>query len=281
MKTVGVIGLGDMGSGLAKNLIKAGFTCRGHDLLPKRMADFTAMGGVACSDAAEVGQGAEAVLIMVMNGDQVKSGDLRRRCRWRAGQHDGPRNHDPDHRHDQAPRSARDRRAAGGQRPAPDRHTGQRRPPRRAGRHPDPDGQRHRCRLAAMPTPRWRRSAAPSTASGPEIGDGQTVKACLQSLIGSIFTGAFEAAGLAAKAGVPGQVIYDVFSTSAAGCGITKAAIGNVMEPRVRKYRQPHRHHAQGPDDQSRSGDGPWRAAVHRFDRDAVVPGGPDEIPDR
>ena len=64
---------------------------------------------------------------------------------------------------------------------------------------------------------------------GTHAGDGQTVKACLQSLIGSIFTGAFEAAGLAAKAGVPGQVIYDVFSTSAAGCGITNAAIGNVM----------------------------------------------------
>jgi 3-hydroxyisobutyrate dehydrogenase-like beta-hydroxyacid dehydrogenase len=58
---------------------------------------------------------------------------------------------------------------------------------------------------------------------------GQTVKACLQSLIGSIFSGAFEATTLAAKAGVPGQVLYDVFSTSAAGCGITNAAVGNVM----------------------------------------------------
>ncbi|WP_370541612.1 NAD-binding protein [Actibacterium sp. 188UL27-1] len=65
---------------------------------------------------------------------------------------------------------------------------------------------------------------------GAEFGDGQTVKACLQSLIGSIFTGAFEATALAAKAGVPGQVLYDVFSTSAAGCGITKAAIGTVID---------------------------------------------------
>ena len=64
---------------------------------------------------------------------------------------------------------------------------------------------------------------------GHEIGMGQTVKACLQSLIGSIFSGAFEATVLAAKAGVPGQVLYDVFSTSAAGCGITNAAVGNVM----------------------------------------------------
>ena len=34
MKNVGVIGLGDMGSGLAKNLIKNGFTVKGADLLP-------------------------------------------------------------------------------------------------------------------------------------------------------------------------------------------------------------------------------------------------------
>ena len=32
MKTVGVIGLGNMGMGIAKNLLKAGFTTRGYDL---------------------------------------------------------------------------------------------------------------------------------------------------------------------------------------------------------------------------------------------------------
>jgi 3-hydroxyisobutyrate dehydrogenase-like beta-hydroxyacid dehydrogenase len=33
MKIVGVVGLGDMGSGLAKNLLKHGFEVRGADLL--------------------------------------------------------------------------------------------------------------------------------------------------------------------------------------------------------------------------------------------------------
>ena len=37
MDTVGVIGLGNMGSGLAKNLIKAGYKVKGHDLLQARM----------------------------------------------------------------------------------------------------------------------------------------------------------------------------------------------------------------------------------------------------
>ena len=59
---------------------------------------------------------------------------------------------------------------------------------------------------------------------------GQTVKACLQSLIGSVFTATFEASALAAKAGVPGQVLYDVFSTSGAGCGVANTALENIID---------------------------------------------------
>jgi 3-hydroxyisobutyrate dehydrogenase-like beta-hydroxyacid dehydrogenase len=59
---------------------------------------------------------------------------------------------------------------------------------------------------------------------------GQTVKACLQSLIGSIFGATFEAAALAAKAGVKGQVLYDVFSTSGAGCGVANTALANIID---------------------------------------------------
>lgn len=49
---------------------------------------------------------------------------------------------------------------------------------------------------------------------GTQAGMGQTVKACLQSLIGAQFSATFEAASLAAKAGVSGQVLHDVFCTS-------------------------------------------------------------------
>ena len=64
---------------------------------------------------------------------------------------------------------------------------------------------------------------------------GQTVKACLQSLIGSIFSGTFEAAALAAKAGVSGQVLYDVFSTSGAGCGVANTALANIIDRKFEK----------------------------------------------
>ncbi len=36
MKKVGIIGLGDMGIGLAKNVIKSGFPCVGLDLRDER-----------------------------------------------------------------------------------------------------------------------------------------------------------------------------------------------------------------------------------------------------
>ncbi len=67
---------------------------------------------------------------------------------------------------------------------------------------------------------------------GAPPGQGQTVKAFLQSLIGSIFTAAFEASALAAKAGVPGQVLYDVVSTSGAGCGVVNTALENIVDRR-------------------------------------------------
>ena len=45
MKKIGVIGLGDMGSGIALNLMKNGFKVFGSDLLPARQEAFKEMGG--------------------------------------------------------------------------------------------------------------------------------------------------------------------------------------------------------------------------------------------
>ena len=68
----GVIGLGDMGSGLAKNLIANGFETSGFDLSDARMAQFAEIGGVTCTAVGEVGGHADIVYVMVMNGDQAK-----------------------------------------------------------------------------------------------------------------------------------------------------------------------------------------------------------------
>ena len=72
-KRVGVVGLGEMGSGLARNLIAAGFAVAGFDLSGARMKAFEEMGGIPAMNAAGVGVGASAVFIMVMNGRQARS----------------------------------------------------------------------------------------------------------------------------------------------------------------------------------------------------------------
>ena len=73
MKIVGVVGLGDMGSGLAKNLLKHGYKVQGADLLPHRQDAFRAMGGQLCDCPADVGRGSDAVFVMVMTGEQAKT----------------------------------------------------------------------------------------------------------------------------------------------------------------------------------------------------------------
>ena len=69
---VGIVGLGDMGSGLAKNLIKNKFNTIGLDLSKKRMEDFKRMGGVVAQSLSDVGKFADIVFVMVMNGNQAK-----------------------------------------------------------------------------------------------------------------------------------------------------------------------------------------------------------------
>ena len=58
---VGVIGLGDMGSGIAKNLILNGYTTTGFDLSEERMQAFIAMGGNAAANVKE----------FIVDGDRV------------------------------------------------------------------------------------------------------------------------------------------------------------------------------------------------------------------
>ncbi|MFK7868650.1 MAG: NAD-binding protein, partial [Roseobacter sp.] len=49
-------------------------------------------------------------------------------------------------------------------------------------------------------------------------------------MIGAQFSATFEAAALAAKARVPGQVLLDVFSTSSAGCSVVNNALEKIVD---------------------------------------------------
>ncbi len=226
MKRVGVIGLGDMGSGLAKNLINNGFETTGFDLSDTRMAAFADMGGKPASDAAEVGGNADVVFVMVMNGDQAKSvilGEGGLVSTLAPGSAviltatiNASEARDIGAAMEGTDVSLIDSPVSGG----------------------FPGAQGGTLTMMAAGAPDVLEDYRPVMEAvsktihhvGTKPGDGQTVKACLQSLIGSIFSATFEAAALAAKAGVSGDVLYRVFSTSGAGCGVSNTALENIID---------------------------------------------------
>jgi L-threonate 2-dehydrogenase len=66
---VGVIGLGTMGMGAARNLLAKGHQVVGCDLRESARAELAGAGGAAVASPAELG-GAEAVLVLVVNAAQ-------------------------------------------------------------------------------------------------------------------------------------------------------------------------------------------------------------------
>lgn len=226
MLKAGVIGLGDMGSGLAKNLIKNGFQTTGLDLSKARMKAFVDMGGQAASSVAEVGAKSDAVFVMVMNGDQAKAVILGE---------DGLVAHMPKGgavilTATIKPREAREIGAAmeGSGINLIDSPV--------SGGFPGAQGGTLTMMASApdlvLDSVASVMQAVSATIHrvGDAAGMGQTVKACLQTLIGSIFSATFEASVLAAKAGVNGEALYKVFSTSGAGCGCTNTALENIID---------------------------------------------------
>ena len=226
MKNIGVIGLGDMGSGLAKNLMSNGFSVFGLDLKPERQAAFTDMGGTLVDDAADLGRRVDAAFVMVMNGDQAKSvifgPDGLVENMEQGGVVILSATIKP---HEAVEIGAAmlgsgidliDTPVSGG---FPGAQSGTLTMMAAA-----PD------ELMARARPVLEAVSASIHHVGTKAGDGQTVKACLQSLIGSQFSATFEAAALAAKAGVSGEVLYNVFSTSGAGSGVVNNALQKIID---------------------------------------------------
>ncbi len=222
----GVIGMGDMGSGLAKNLIANGIETWGIDLLPDRMAAFEGMGGHCATDPGEVGRHADAVFVMVMNGDEAREvilGDNGLVANMKRGGAVILT----------ATIKPREAREIGADMAASGLHLID---TPVSGGFPGAQGGTLTM-MAAAPdevldrfAPVMEAVSANIHRVGTKPGEGQTVKACLQSLIGAQFSATFEAAALAAKAGVPGQVLLDVFSTSSAGCGVVNNALEKIID---------------------------------------------------
>lgn len=73
MKKIGFIGLGNMGSNMVKNLLKAGNTVNVFDLNEKAMDDLIQFGANKTKSLEELSQKSDVIFIMVMNFKQVTS----------------------------------------------------------------------------------------------------------------------------------------------------------------------------------------------------------------
>ena len=72
LPTVGLIGLGAMGAGMAQSLRRGGFDLRVFDIRPGVAEAFARDGGTACSTAAEMAAASEVVVCVVVNAAQTE-----------------------------------------------------------------------------------------------------------------------------------------------------------------------------------------------------------------
>ena len=68
---VGFIGLGAMGMGMAKSLLRAGLVVKGYDINPNAVAQFVTAGGQGAATVADAASGADVLVVVVLNADQV------------------------------------------------------------------------------------------------------------------------------------------------------------------------------------------------------------------
>ena len=226
MKRVGFVGLGDMGMAMAKNIVAAGFPLIGFDLRPERLDALERVGGRRAASVGEVGENADAVFVMVLNGEQVKEVVIG-----------------PDGIAETmsvgstivvsatiTPEEVRDVGAAAAAKGLHVIDT-----PVSGGRSGAEAGTLTLMAAGSNETLDANRDLLEAVGSrifhvGEDVGTGQTVKACLQALIGTIFAGVFESLVLSAKAGIKGKTMYDVVSSSSIGCPLIENSMKLVME---------------------------------------------------
>jgi 3-hydroxyisobutyrate dehydrogenase-like beta-hydroxyacid dehydrogenase len=230
MKRVGLIGLGDMGIGLAKNILKHGFELHGFDLRPERLAMLSQLGGKPAGSILDVAQNADAVFVMVLNGAQAKDVVVGKEGLV-AGLKPGaavivsatilP----SEVRELEAPLAAKgihliDTPVSGGKSGA----------------------ENGTLILMTAAKPAVLEEFRPVLESisqkifhvGDEVGIGQTVKGALQALIGSTFTAIFEALVLGVKAGAKPEMLYEVIGATGVGSPLFKNCAKLIMERRFK-----------------------------------------------
>jgi putative dehydrogenase len=222
-KTVGVIGLGNMGLGMAANLAAKGFVVSGYARKLEAKEALLALGAASLSSAAAVGERSDVVFLMVMNAAQVMDllqGGLKDAMRPGStlivtatiGRH-GMLAVDELLRGTgigllDCPVSGGKGGADGGTLTL-----------MAAGAKEVFDAQQDV--LAAI--------AGKIFHVGEAIGQGQAVKACLQALIGVTFEGLFETMVLGAKAGIDPETLSAVINGSFVGSKLTQSTTAFIV----------------------------------------------------
>ena len=230
MKKIGVVGLGDMGIGLARNLLKNKFEVTGFDIREDRQKEFVQSGGKLAVDCREVADKSDAVFVMVLNGQQVKEVVLGEN-----GLLEGLKPgatviitatiNPSEVKELEEPLSGKginliDTPVSGGKSGAD-------------------SGTLTMMAAAKSDVFDDCKNVLDAVGQniyhvGEEIGMGQTVKAALQALIGASFTAIFESLVLGVKAGVKAETLYEVFSTSGVSSSLFKNSAKLIMERRFK-----------------------------------------------
>ena len=231
MKTVGVIGLGDMGIGLANNTIKAGFPTLGFDLREERLELLEAAGGRRAPNCAEMGAACDAVFVMVLNGSQVRDVVL-----GETGLINGmERSNTVIVSATIFPDEVRTLEA-----PLADEGIHLIDSPVSGGKPGADNGTLTLMTAAKTEVLEQNRDILDAVSKvvfhvGDEIGQGQTVKAALQAMIGCTFAATFESLVMGHKAGVKGETLFDVFQSSAVGSPLFENCACQILDRKFEK----------------------------------------------
>jgi putative dehydrogenase len=226
MKKVGIVGLGDMGIGMAKNLLKGGFELTGYDVMEERLKEFAQLGGNSATTCREVAENSDAVIVMVLNGQQVKDvvlGETGLLKGLKAGATiiiSATIN----------PSEVKEL-----EKPVYEKGINLIDTPVSGGKPGAENGTL--TLMAATKKDVFDENKIILEAVGKnifhvseEIGLGQTVKASLQALIGSSFTAIFESLVLGVKAGVKAETLYEVFGSSGVSSPLFKNCAKFIMD---------------------------------------------------
>ena len=230
MKRIGIIGLGDMGIGMAANIIKNEFELCGFDLQKERLNSLKQLGGLPLNQYSEIAENSDVVFIMVLNGSQVHDIVLS---------DTGLINHlkpgstiivtatiNPSEVKDlEIPLQKKgikliDSPVAGGKSGADNGTLTLMTAAKKA------DFNECKIILEAVGENIFHVSE--------EIGIGQTVKAALQAFIGASFTAIFESLVLGVKAGVNAETLYEVFGASGVSSPLFKNCARLIID---RKFK--------------------------------------------